>query len=87
MAIEMNNVAPPMPACWRKETKTHKFCPGCGHGIVLKALGEAVDELGIQEKVIFSVDIGCCLLAIDFFNMDSALHRNPRRNQHLKCFL
>ena len=80
MAIEMNNVAPPMPACWRKETKTHKFCPGCGHGIVLKALGEAVDELGIQEKVIFSVDIGCCLLAIDFFNMDTVQTHHGRTN-------
>lgn len=59
------------PACWRMDTKPHKFCPGCGHGMVLKALGHAVDELGIQERTVFTCDIGCSLLAWDFFNLDS----------------
>lgn len=80
MATEFTNIAPAMPACWRKETKTHKFCPGCGHGIVLKALGEAIDELGIQADVIFTVDIGCCLLAIDFFDMDTVQTHHGRTN-------
>ncbi|MBR5328810.1 MAG: 2-oxoglutarate synthase [Firmicutes bacterium] len=80
MAVEITNVAPVMPACWRKETKTHKFCPGCGHGIVLKALGEAIDELGIQDRVVFTVDIGCCLLAIDFFNFDTIQTHHGRTN-------
>ena len=80
MAVELTNIAPPMPACWRKETKTHKFCPGCGHGIVLKALGEAIDELGIQDRVIFTVDIGCCLLAIDFFDIDTVQTHHGRTN-------
>ena len=75
---EVKYVAPAMPECWRKETKSHKFCPGCGHGIVLKALGEAIDELGIQDKVILSVDIGCCLLAIDFFNFDTVQTHHGR---------
>ncbi|HZW83195.1 MAG TPA: thiamine pyrophosphate-dependent enzyme [Candidatus Deferrimicrobium sp.] len=60
-----------MPKCWRRETKTHKFCPGCGHGLVLKALGEAIDELGIQDRVVFGCDIGCSLLSYDFFNCDT----------------
>ncbi|MBM7855164.1 2-oxoglutarate ferredoxin oxidoreductase subunit beta [Desulfohalotomaculum tongense] len=64
-------VQPAMPKCWRPETKPHKFCPGCGHGLVLKALGEAIDELGIQDRVVFGCDIGCSLLAWDFFNVDS----------------
>ena len=59
------------PVCWRQETKPHKFCPGCGHGLVLKALGHAVDDLGIQGRTIFNCDIGCSLLAWDFFNMDT----------------
>ena len=29
-----------MPRSWRRETKPHKFCPGCGHPIILKALGK-----------------------------------------------
>lgn len=64
-------VAPNMPKSWREETKPHKFCPGCGHGLVLKALGEAIDELGIQERVVFGCDIGCSLLSWDFFNCDT----------------
>lgn len=66
------------PACWRQETKPHKFCPGCGHGLVLKALGHAVDDLGIQGRTIFNCDIGCSLLAWDFFNMDTVQAHHGR---------
>lgn len=64
------SVQPVMPKSWRVESKPHKFCPGCGHGLVLKALGEVIDELNIQDKVVFGCDIGCSLLAWDFFNVD-----------------
>ena len=67
-----------MPKCWRIESKPHKFCPGCGHGLVLKALGQAIDELGIQEKVVLGVDIGCSLLAWDFFNVDTVQTHHGR---------
>jgi 2-oxoglutarate ferredoxin oxidoreductase subunit beta len=60
-----------MPRCWNRESKPHRFCPGCGHGLVLKALGMAVDELGLEECVTFACDIGCSLLAWDFFNFPS----------------
>ncbi len=72
------SVAPRMPKCWREESKPHKFCPGCGHGLVLKALGEAIDELGIQDKVVFGADIGCSLLAWDFFNCDTVQTHHGR---------
>ena len=44
---------PVMPKCWRGESKPHKFCPGCGHGLVLKALGEAIDETGAMGRMVF----------------------------------
>ena len=66
------------PACWRVESKPHKFCPGCGHGIILKALGHAVDDLGIQGKSVFTCDIGCSLLAWDFFNLDTVQTHHGR---------
>ena len=69
---------PNMPKSWRVETKPHKFCPGCGHGLVLKALGEAIDELGVQDRVVFGCDIGCSLLAWDFFNVDSVQTHHGR---------
>ncbi len=59
------------PKCVRIESKPHLFCPGCGHPEVLKAFGFAVDGLGIQRQVAFGVDIGCSLLAFDFFNIDT----------------
>lgn len=69
---------PVMPRSWRVETKPHKFCPGCGHGLVLKALGEVVDELEIQDRFVFGCDIGCSLLAWDFFNADSVQTHHGR---------
>src|SRR5512142_53956 len=59
------------PKCVRIESKPHLYCPGCGHPEVLKALGFAIDELGIQRRVAFGIDIGCSLLAWDYFNLDT----------------
>ena len=53
------------------QTKPHLFCPGCGHGIALKQLGYAIDELKIQDKITFGIDIGCSLLAWNFFDIDT----------------
>jgi len=72
------STVPQMPKSWRVESKPHKFCPGCGHGLVLKALGEAIDELGIQDKIVFGADIGCSLLAWDFFNVDTVQTHHGR---------
>ncbi len=69
---------PKMPQSWRQETKAHKFCPGCGHGMILKALGEVVDELGIQDRLVFVCDIGCSLLAWDLFNADGVQTHHGR---------
>lgn len=74
----MSVIQPQMPKVWRVETKPHKFCPGCGHPLVLKALGEAIEELGIEDKVVFGCDIGCSLLAWDFFNLDSVQTHHGR---------
>uniref|UniRef100_UPI0005CB9EBC thiamine pyrophosphate-dependent enzyme n=1 Tax=Syntrophaceticus schinkii TaxID=499207 RepID=UPI0005CB9EBC len=69
---------PKMPKSWNSETKPHKFCPGCGHGLVLKALGQVIDELGIQDRVVFGCDIGCSLLSWDFFNVDTVQTHHGR---------
>jgi len=74
----MTEPQPVMPRSWRPETKPHKFCPGCGHGLVLKCLGEAIDELGIQDRAIYGCDIGCSLLSYDFFNVDSVQTHHGR---------
>ncbi len=74
----MNNNQPRFPECFKKDSKPHKFCPGCGHPLVLKALGQVIDEMGISEKTVFMVDIGCSLLAWDFFDIPTTQTHHGR---------
>ena len=62
---------PAFPKSWKKETKPHKFCPGCGQSLALKILGYAIDEMGIQDKTVYACDIGCSLLTWDMFDVDT----------------
>jgi 2-oxoglutarate ferredoxin oxidoreductase subunit beta len=59
------------PKSYKKNSKPHFFCPGCGHAITLKQLGDVVDELGIARKMVFGIDIGCSLLAWNFYDIDT----------------
>jgi 2-oxoglutarate/2-oxoacid ferredoxin oxidoreductase subunit beta len=44
----------------RHDMMPHILCPGCGHGIVLKAILRAVHGLGLpRDKVVFVSGIGC----------------------------
>ena len=52
-----------------REKKTH-YCPGCGHGIVHKLIGEVMDELDIREKTIVIAPVGCSVLIYDYLNCD-----------------
>jgi len=60
-----------IPNSWRQVSKPDYFCPGCGHGITLKQLGFAIDDLDIQRNTAFGIDIGCSLLAWNFFDIDT----------------
>jgi 2-oxoglutarate ferredoxin oxidoreductase subunit beta len=51
---------------------TNPFCPGCGHGIVYRLIGEIIDELGLREKTIGTVGIGCSSRAWMQFECDFA---------------
>jgi len=52
-----------------KDVRTH-YCPGCGHGVVHRLIGEVIDELGIRERTIGIAPVGCAVLAYDYFNID-----------------
>ncbi len=52
-----------------KEKISH-YCPGCGHGIIHRLVGEVIDELGIREKTIATAPVGCAVLMYDYFNLD-----------------
>ena len=48
-------------------TATH-YCPGCGHGILHKLIGEAIDELEIQNRTIMTSPVGCAVFAYYYFD-------------------
>jgi len=52
-----------------RDISTH-YCPGCGHGIAHRLIAEAVDELGIREKVIAVAPVGCAVIAYDYWDFD-----------------
>lgn len=60
-------------------TDGHGFCPGCGHGIAIRIIGEALQELEVEESTIAVVDVACCYLAFDNWQYDSimAAHGRP----------
>ncbi|MGZ7049629.1 MAG: 2-oxoacid:acceptor oxidoreductase family protein [Methanobacterium sp.] len=60
-------------------TATH-YCPGCGHGILHKLIGEAIDDLEIQDRAIMTSPVGCAVFAYYYFdcgNIQTAHGRAP----------
>jgi len=50
---------------------TH-YCPGCGHGMINRLVGEVIDELGIRETTIGVASVGCSVFAYNYFDCDFA---------------
>ena len=47
-----------------------RYCPGCGHGIVHRIIGELLVELDIREKTVGIAPVGCSVFADEYFNCD-----------------
>lgn len=47
------------------------YCPGCHHGIIHRLVAEVIDELGVRDKTIGVVPVGCSVLAYNYFNFDT----------------
>ena len=45
------------------------YCPGCGHGVVHNLIAEAIQDLGIQDRVIFCSPVGCAVFAYYYFDV------------------
>jgi pyruvate/2-oxoacid:ferredoxin oxidoreductase beta subunit len=52
-----------------KPTPFH-YCPGCGHSILHRILGEVIDEMDLREKIIGVPPAGCAVLAYNYFDID-----------------
>jgi 2-oxoisovalerate ferredoxin oxidoreductase beta subunit len=62
-----------------KARSTH-YCPGCAHGLVHKLIGEAIDALGIQDRVVAISPVGCSVFLhyyLDVGNTQAAHGRAP----------
>ncbi|OGP95472.1 MAG: 2-oxoglutarate oxidoreductase [Deltaproteobacteria bacterium RBG_16_47_11] len=52
-----------------KEVPFH-YCPGCGHSILHRLIGEVIDEMDLQERIIGVPPAGCAVLAYNYFDID-----------------
>ena len=50
--------------------KPMHYCPGCTHGIIHRLVGEAIEELGMQDKAIGVAPVGCAVFAYEYFSCD-----------------
>ncbi len=49
------------------QTATH-YCPGCGHGVLTKLIGEALHDLEIQDRAVMISPVGCAVFAYYYFD-------------------
>lgn len=47
-----------------------RYCPGCGHGVVHRIIGELLVKLDIREKTVGIAPVGCSVFADEYFNCD-----------------
>ena len=46
------------------------YCAGCGHSILHRIIGEVIDEMNLQERIIGVNPAGCAVLAYFYFDID-----------------
>lgn len=61
------------------KNRPYHFCPGCGHGVVHRIIGETLDKLEVAERTVGIAPVGCAVLAYNYFNVDftEAAHGRP----------
>jgi 2-oxoglutarate ferredoxin oxidoreductase subunit beta len=76
--VQLLDLPPVLPEAQDAEVGASKFCPGCGHGMILKTLAFAIDDLKIKDKTVFGCDIGCSLLSWNYMDVDSVQTHHGR---------
>ena len=54
------------------------YCPGCLHGVAQRLIAEIIDELGIRERTVAILPIGCATLANTYLNFDAVVSTHGR---------
>ena len=52
-----------------KKDYEYTFCPGCGHGIVLRLIAECIDELNVQKDTIAVASVGSSISLEKYFDL------------------
>lgn len=47
------------------------YCPGCGHGIIQRLVGELIDEFELQDRLILCAPIGCSGPINNYLDVDT----------------
>ncbi len=64
---------------FRMDKLPHIWCPGCGHGIIMRAVARAIDQLGLEkDKVCVVSGIGCSSRASGYMDFNT-LHTTHGR--------
>lgn len=64
---------------FREEKLPHIWCPGCGHGIIMRAIAQAIENLGLdKDKVCIVSGIGCSSRAPGYMDFNT-LHTTHGR--------
>lgn len=64
---------------YRADRLPHIWCPGCGHGILMRAITKAIDNLGLdKDKVCIISGIGCSSRAPGYMDFNT-LHTTHGR--------
>lgn len=48
-----------------------RYCPGCGHGVAHRLVGEVLVEMELIDKAIAIAPVGCSVFADEYFNCDA----------------
>ena len=75
---EVLTLPPNLPNAQNAQVGASKFCPGCGHGMILKSLAFAIDDLNLKEKAVFGCDIGRSLLSWNYMDVDTVQTHHGR---------
>lgn len=64
---------------FREEKLPHIWCPGCGHGIIMRSITQAIENLGLEkDKVVIVSGIGCSSRAPGYMDFNT-LHTTHGR--------
>ena len=56
----------------RPEHLPHIWCPGCGHGIIMRDVAQAIENLGLdRDKVVLVSGIGCSSRAAGYMDFNT----------------